>query len=60
MVLKRRYSKDATFYLFTQNFTHPNFWDGKNELGESVASDIYVYTLTAGDFSATRKMCILK
>ena len=36
------------------------YWDGKNELGESVASGIYFYTLTAGNFSATRKMMILK
>ncbi len=36
------------------------YWDGKNELGESVASGIYFYTLTAGDFAATRKMLIMK
>ena len=35
-------------------------WDGKNDLGEGVASGIYFYTLTAGDYSATRKMVILK
>ena len=35
-------------------------WDGKNELGEPVASGLYFYTLTAGDFSATRKMLIRK
>ncbi len=35
-------------------------WDGKNEIGESVASGIYFYTLTAGKFSATRRMLILK
>ena len=36
------------------------YWDGKNALGESVASGIYFYTLTTADFSATRKMLILK
>ena len=35
-------------------------WDGKNRLGESVTSGIYFYALTAGDYSATRKMVILK
>ena len=35
-------------------------WDGKNHLGESVTSGIYFYTLTAGDFTATRKMLIRK
>ena len=35
-------------------------WDGKNESGEAVASGVYFYKFTAGDFSATRKMSILK
>ncbi|MDE0044170.1 MAG: T9SS type A sorting domain-containing protein, partial [Candidatus Poribacteria bacterium] len=35
-------------------------WDGRNDLGESVASGVYFYHLNAGDFSATRKMLILK
>ena len=36
------------------------YWDGKNGLGEPVASGVYFYTLTAGDFTATRKMLIRK
>ena len=36
------------------------YWDGKNALGEPVASGVYFYTLTAGDFNATRKMLIMK
>ena len=35
-------------------------WDGRNEIGESVSSGLYFYTLTAGDFTATRKMLIQK
>ena len=36
------------------------YWDGKNEVGEPVASGVYFYTLTAGNFTATRKMLIVK
>ena len=36
------------------------YWDGKNAQGESVASGVYFYTFTAGDFTATRKMLIRK
>ncbi len=36
------------------------YWGGKNNLGEPVASGVYFYTLTAGDFTATRKMLIRK
>ena len=36
------------------------YWDGVNDQGEPVGSGIYFYTLTAGEFSATRKMLILK
>ena len=35
-------------------------WDGRNAHGEPVASGVYFYTLSAGDFAATRKMLILK
>ena len=36
------------------------YWNGRNSLGEQVASGVYFYTLTAGDYSNTRKMVILK
>ena len=36
------------------------YWDGRNQIGEPVASGVYFYTLMAGDFSATRRMLILK
>ena len=36
------------------------YWDGRNQLGEQVASGVYYYHLSAGDYSATRKMFILK
>ena len=36
------------------------YWDGRNAAGEPVASGVYFYTLSAGDFSATRKMVIRK
>lgn len=35
-------------------------WDGKNELGERVASGTYFYRILAGSFSSIRKMVILK
>lgn len=40
--------------------SHAVHWDGRNALGEPVASGVYFYTLTAGEFSATRKMLIRK
>ena len=36
------------------------YWDGRNGLGETLASGVYFYTLTAGEFTATRRMLILK
>ncbi len=36
------------------------YWDGRNAVGERVASGIYFYTLQTADFTATRRMVILK
>ena len=52
-----------------QNRSRAAYWDGKNAFGEPVASGVYFYTLstestrdsvTAGDFTTTRKMLIRK
>ena len=36
------------------------YWDGRNALGEPVASGVYFYTLTTNEFTATDKMLIRK
>ena len=43
-----------------QHRSRAAYWDGKNEVGEAVASGVYFYTLSAGDFTATGKMLIRK
>ena len=43
-----------------RNRSHAAYWDGRNGRGESVASGLYFYTLSAGEFAATRKMLIRK
>ena len=36
------------------------YWDGRDQSGTKVASGIYFYTFSAGDFQRTRRMVILK
>ena len=36
------------------------YWDGKDQYGTKVASGIYFYTFSAGDFQRTRRLVILK
>ncbi|MBC8459217.1 MAG: Ig-like domain-containing protein [Deltaproteobacteria bacterium] len=36
------------------------YWDGKDGLGQSTASGVCFYTIKADDFSATRKMILVK
>ena len=40
--------------------TKAAYWNGRNEYGESVASGIYFYQLRTGDYTALRRMVILK
>ena len=43
-----------------ENRSKAIYWDGRNELGQRAASGVYFYHLSAGNYSATRKMLILK
>ena len=36
------------------------YWDGRNQAGTQVASGVYFYTFTAGEFQHTRRLVILK
>ena len=45
---------------FYHNRGHAAYWDGRNALGERVASGIYFYQLTTPSFQQTRRLIILK
>ena len=47
----------AGFYTARTRAAH---WNGRNASGESVASGVYFYQLRAGDYSALRRMVIVK
>ena len=40
--------------------THTYRWDGRDQLGQSVSTGVYLYTLTDGQKSITKKMALMK
>ena len=49
--------KESGFYLSKEKTA---YWNGRNEAGEKVASGIYFYTIHAGNFTATKRMILVK
>ena len=47
----------AGFYTVREKAVH---WDGRNEMGELVASGVYTYQFRAGGYVALRRLVILK
>ena len=43
-----------------ENRSKAIYWDGRNDVGERVASGVYFYNLSTGNYSATRKMLVVK
>ena len=56
----RRFDLGHQLAGYYTNRTKAAYWDGRNEGGESVASGVYFYQLRAGDYTALRRMVILK
>jgi hypothetical protein len=49
--------KQAGFYTSKDRAA---YWDGRNDYGERLSSGIHFYTIQAGEYTATRKMLLLK
>jgi flagellar hook assembly protein FlgD len=40
--------------------THTLQWNGRDEMGQNVSTGVYLYTLTSGSESITKKMAFMK
>ena len=49
--------KPVGYYLTRERAA---YWDGRNEIGESVSSGVYFLRFVAGDFTATQRVVIVK
>lgn len=49
--------KTAGSYILKERAFH---WDGKNDGGERVSNGLYMYNIQAGDFSATKRLVVIK
>jgi len=49
--------RPAGLYVSRDRAVH---WDGRNKFGTLVASGVYFYSIQAGDFTAVRKLIVLK
>jgi len=52
--------KVRTFSGYSEAGTLEIVWDGKDASGSTVASGVYFYKVKAGDFTATKRMVMLK
>ena len=52
MAHKSNYNGTINVYL--------KYWSANNDIGEGVAAGMYIYTIQAGEFRATKKMVLLK
>ena len=59
-VLVRRLDLGHQMAGYYTDRTKAAYWNGRNESGESVASGLYFYQLHAGDYTALRRMVIVK
>ena len=49
--------KQAGSYINQENAA---YWDGRNDAGECVSSGVYYYSIQAGEYSATKKMIVVR